>query len=329
MATDLSSIIVPSLFSEYTALPRPNARRFVTSPVVGNMELTSLDNGGKQVTVRYFVEPESDDEVLTTTSALTTVGIGSESEVAIIRERGKSFGSYDLTALNAGADPLNVLGNYIRDTYWVDSYANDFRSMATGVVTASAFSSIVNDVTGDVAKSLTVANYLDSRSVFGDNYAKFQYLLVHGDVYHKLEAANEISFERPSEGAPFGTWRGQVLLVDDKAAPKIVVDASAGITDYVSMNFTSDAIMVQVQEDFPVGNAGNTFMTELEREGKKGLTELLTRRRYFMHLKGTKWVGSQTKNTPSNAELATGANWQNAHANIKNYGFFAIRHRLT
>lgn len=321
--TNLADIIEPTSFSQYTALPLPSPNRFVTSPVVANMQLMDLGDGGRSITIRYFKEPDVADEIMVTTSAVNDTPIASESEIAVVRDRINSFADYDLTKYVAGADPVGTVEAFIRDTHWVNRYAEDAKAVMTGVATASAFSSYVNNVTGETDKLLTVGNWYDTLSTQGDEYSKIEYLLVHSDVYHRLIVRDETDFVRPSEGVPFGVWRGMQLIVDDRAAPKLVVDASAGTTDYFSFGFASDSVITQIHPD----GVNGMVMTEVDRDAPRSLTRLVVRRRYIQHLKGTKWVGTPAANSPTNAELATGGNWQNAFSNVKNLPWVCLRHR--
>jgi len=321
--TNLVNIIIPEQFSEYTVLPTPNARRVVTSPVVANMQLANLAEGGNSVTVRYFNEPSSDDEVMVGGTDLTDTPITSSSEFAIIRERAKSFAVFDIAKYNAGADPVGQLESFIRDTYWVDRYSADLKSVLTGVARSSAFSFLVNDVTGNVNSGFNVENWLETRKIMGDQYLKFTHLVVHSDTYTVMEANNEITFERASEGAPFGVWRGLTLLVDDAVAPTWVVSATANFNAYATFAFAPESVIVNVHPD----GVNGMVMTEVEREGKSSLSRLITRRRYFMHLKGTKWVGTPAANSPTNDEIATTTNWQNSYPLARQYPYVICVHK--
>lgn len=75
----------------------------------------------------------------------------------------------------------------------------------------------------------------------------------------------------------------------------------------------------------PVGFVG----TETFRNAKKSVDELYNRQAKVLHPKGMNWTSaSQEDETPSNAELATGANWTRAAAESKQVGMIALVHTL-
>lgn len=69
--------------------------------------------------------------------------------------------------------------------------------------------------------------------------------------------------------------------------------------------------------------------TETFRNAKKSVDELYNRQAKVLHPKGMNWTSaSQEDETPSNAELATGANWTRAAAESKQVGMIALVHTL-
>lgn len=69
--------------------------------------------------------------------------------------------------------------------------------------------------------------------------------------------------------------------------------------------------------------------TETNRNAKKSVDELYNRQAKVLHPKGMNWTSaSQVDETPSNAELATGANWTRAAAESKQVGMIALVHTL-
>ena len=54
---------------------------------------------------------------------------------------------------------------------------------------------------------------------------------------------------------------------------------------------------------------------------------LVNRRRFILHPRGVKWIGVPAGASPTNAELATAANWSKVYQD-KNIRIVAIRHNV-
>lgn len=67
--------------------------------------------------------------------------------------------------------------------------------------------------------------------------------------------------------------------------------------------------------------------TETDRDSLAGEDILVTRRAFVLHPFGIKWKGTPEGVTPTNAELATGDNWEKVYED-KNIGIVAIQHQV-
>lgn len=122
---------------------------------------------------------------------------------------------------------------------------------------------------------------------------------------------------RPSDGGdPIPTYMGKVLIVDDK------MPYSDGV--YTTFIFGQGAIgYVSANPKVPV---------EVGREPLKGGgQDYIVQRRFFvMHPRGIRWSPAQgvpAKATPSNAELASTANWQRCY-DPKNIRIVMFKHKV-
>ena len=67
--------------------------------------------------------------------------------------------------------------------------------------------------------------------------------------------------------------------------------------------------------------------TETDRDSLAGEDILVNRRAFVIHPMGIKWIGTPAGVTPSNSELANGANWSRVYES-KNIGLVALKHRV-
>ena len=54
---------------------------------------------------------------------------------------------------------------------------------------------------------------------------------------------------------------------------------------------------------------------------------LVNRKRYILHPRGVAWIGTPAGASPTDAEFATGTNWQKAYTD-KNIRMVAVRHNV-
>ncbi len=123
------------------------------------------------------------------------------------------------------------------------------------------------------------------------------------------------------------------------AQPSASVSGSATITATAATT-TSGVAGVDVFTTFllargciqrGIGTPPGFIGTEVAREAKKSTTSIYTRQSKILHPKGMSWAARSTDityETPSDAELATGAFWARATTDHKNIGIVALKHLL-
>ena len=67
--------------------------------------------------------------------------------------------------------------------------------------------------------------------------------------------------------------------------------------------------------------------TEIDRDSLAGEDILVNRRAFVIHPMGIKWKRTPIGVTPSNAELATGTNWERVYES-KNIWLVALKHKI-
>jgi hypothetical protein len=133
-----------------------------------------------------------------------------------------------------------------------------------------------------------------------------------------LRKQDLIEFAPDSEGrATIPSYMGKRVVVDDGCP----VDTG----DYTSYLFGNGA--------FALGNGAPPVPTEVGRNplAGGGLDYIVNRQHFILHPRGVAWqdavVTLTTPKNPSNADLATAANWVRAYE-AKNIRMVAFKHKL-
>jgi hypothetical protein len=167
------------------------------------------------------------------------------------------------------------------------------------------------------ASTETLSNDLliDAIALLGDASPNLSGILTHSAVQFDLAKKRLLD---PKTGEPgtkdapeFDTYLKRRVIVDD-GAPR-----TAGV--YTTYFFGTGSIA------FAEGTPKNPV--EIERQGTKSVDVLINRREFIMHPRGVKWVGTAADTTPSNTELATGANWARVFEN-KSIHIVALKHMI-
>jgi hypothetical protein len=142
---------------------------------------------------------------------------------------------------------------------------------------------------------------------------------MHSATEASLAKQDLIQTTKPSEGSvEIKTFMGKRVIVDDGCP----VDVGAG--NYTTFLFGPGA--------FALGNGNpvDFVPTETARDSLAGEDFLITRKTLILHPRGVRWtpqVGVPVGVSPSNAELAAGANWTRVYEN-KAIRMVAFIHKL-
>lgn len=317
--TVISDVIVPSVFNPYVIERTTNLAKFYMGGIVSNnAELDRLATaGGKLINMPFWSDLTGNDEVLSDTSALTPAAITAGQDVAALLMRGKAWTVNDLAKALSGDDPMGAIGDLVA-SFWArkrqsvalaslagafaDNIANDAGDMVADVSGATnADVSAATKFSGDV--------FVDGQATFGDAIGGLAGISFHPTVYHGLKKTDNISFEKESMGdLEVETYRGLRVIVDRNmpytpAAGTLGTDAAPFYTSYL---FGTGAV--------GMGNGAAPVPVEPDRDSLAGNDLLITRDHFVMHPRGIAFTSSSVAgSSPTNAELATTANWNRVY----------------
>lgn len=291
--------------------------------MVRDAEFDALANStGTTVKMPFWKDLSGDSEVLPTdgSTALSTSDIGTGLDAAVINHRGKAFKVNDLVkelaktmANDPNADPMAIIASRI-GIYWAGEYQKILLNILKGAFGAASMADLVLDIHEEVSAATRTINadtLIDAEGKLGDRGSKLQAIMIHSATERKLRKDDLIDYIKPSEGGkPLAYYGDKRVIVNDE----LPVQTGDIYTTYL---FGAGAVALgEATPDYPA--------LETDREKLKGNDILISRRKNLIHPRGIKWKGSASGVSPTNAEFATGTNWEMK----KKFLFFAQLKKL-
>ncbi len=177
-------------------------------------------------------------------------------------------------------------------------------AIASAVAAISNQAGATNDVSGGTALSYTAIN--GAHALFGDSSAQIVANVMSGAAYHKLIGDNLANTERLFE-------YGSVLVVDILGKAVVVTDAPAltnAALTYSVLGLVNGGVMVNNTSDVISNIETTNGQTRIETTMQVDYT-------FGLGLKGYTWDEANGGASPTDAELATGTNWDLVMADIK------------
>ena len=220
--------------------------------------------------------------------------------------RAKSFTekdfSYDITG---GVDFMSQVGVQLQD-YWDDKNEDTLVAILKGIfaMTGTGNEDFVTNHTFEVAKVTETSCNDAIQKASGDKKQKYSFVVMNSAIATKLENQNLLNYLKYTDANGIQTnlnlaqWGAKTVLVDDA----YTYDSSTRkYTTYVLGDGAFDYVDLGVKVPY-----------EMDRDPRKngGQDTLYTRERLCIAPYGISYTkSSQASNSPTDTELADGANW--------------------
>lgn len=312
--TKIADIVVPEVFNPYVVERTAELSAFYQSGIIArNPELDSLaSSGGKLVNMPYWEDLSGDDQVLSDTDALDVNKITADQDVAVLLMRGNAWSVNDLAKALSGDDPMKAIGDLVA-AYWARRWQAVLLSSLSGVFGAATMATNLHDISTATAKGIDAKTTLDALQKLGDAKDRLVGFAVHSATETWLAKNDLIEYVKESDANPrVPTYLGKRVIVDDG------LPAAAGV--YTTYIFGEGA--------FGLGEGSAPVPTEFDRDSLAGDDIMINRRHFILHPRGVAWQNaSVVGSSPTNAELATAANWKRVYE-AKNVRIVAFKHKL-
>jgi hypothetical protein len=330
--TLVSDVIVPSVFLPYVVERTAELSEFFTSGIVDTDQTFAglAAQGGQTVVMPFWQDLQGDDQVLSDTGPLTTKKIGASSDVAVINNRGDAWSTNDLAKYLSGADPMKEIGDLVAG-YWARKSQKLLISQLKGIFLAASMAGNKTDIhatSGSVgeANTLTATSFINTKQLMGDAKEKLVAIAMHSQVEAYLEAQDLIDTIPGSEGDAqmIKMFRGLRVIVDDGMPVEVINSAPV----YHTFLFGRGAFAMGVSsQDDPIEGGFGTWQLEFARVALAHQNVMINRRRFILHPRGVKWVGTFAGLSPTNAEFEDAAAWSRVYE-AKNVRIVRLRHNV-
>lgn len=290
MATRLTDVYVPELYTGYQRVDSPEVTRLFDSGVITQSPLLNglANQGGRIAEIPFWKDLDataapnigSDNP-----ATLATPGkIDSGLQVGIIARLNQGWSVVNLANEMSGDDPVGRINERV-DTYFARQFQRRLVASVRGLVadnSANNAGDMVIDVGTDAAGTPAAAElfsgtaYIDAELTLGDQIDAISAVAVHSQVYGTMRKNDLIEFLSDSQGRPtIPTYMGKQVIVDD-GLPAI---AGTNRTKYTSVLFGAGA--------FGFGIGTPTVPAEIDRLPRSGRghgsEELWVRRTWLLH----------------------------------------------
>lgn len=315
MTTRIADVIVPEIFNPYVIERTKELSALYQSGIVGEVpELKNgLNKGNRYFNMPFWSDLTGDDESLEDSPgwALTPDKITAGQDMATQLFRGKAWSATDLSRTMSGDDPMKAIGNLVAG-YWARRRQAALVSTLKGVFGGTLAASHVNDIAVDAEGSvkdttkISGAAIVDTMSKLGDAHEVLTGIVMHSIPYFNLVKQGLIEDVRDETGRVlYKAYLGKRVIVDDGVPVDDGEDVSPA-KKYTTYLFGQAA----------VGGAEGSpeVPTEVDRDSLAGEDILINRQHFVLHPRGVKFTNaSVAKTAPTNAELATIANWEKVY----------------
>lgn len=317
MSTNLSNLIVPSVFAKYVGAQRTLKNAIVTSgAAIRQPQLSAFLAGGASKFSLPYWGALSATATLPSTNYESNVGVqkmsaNKQEAVRMVR----NITPVAITALEAmliGEDPVSEAANEIARIQTEIRQASLLNVLAgvTGADTAALTydAGTETTLTADILLSAVANKWGDSQRGLGGLT-----LVMNSTEYLDLQRAQltggtNVSFAN-AINVGFGVFLGASIVVDDATPANTVYVVRRG---GIAFGEAAVAVPFEIERKASAGDGG-------------GADVLHARDLYTYHVLGTSFAGTPAGEVVTEAELATVGNWDIKQA-VKNCGVIAVIH---
>ncbi|MBQ4518266.1 MAG: coat protein [Clostridia bacterium] len=330
MATYLNFPFDSEVFIQsWDAAPDPAKTAMIDSGalVEDGMIASRIQAEGSLYTIPFYSVLEGAPDNYDGATDITTSEPTGGSQTGVVYGRGKGFTARNFAAELSGNDPMNHIAMTI-GKYWAKQRQNTLISILNAIFGISGNSgnakkwkeSHIADLTSSTATPYTIGatdlNDLATMAL-GDNKNLFSLAIMHSNVAKQLENMQMLEFWKYTDAngiqrpTTLASVNGYTVIIDDSvpAAPVGGTGDNKDLMSYTTYLLGEGAIRTaKGRVDVPA---------EVYRDPAKngGQDTLYTRIRETIHPNGFSFAApaSGWNNSPTDAQLATSANWSVVH----------------
>lgn len=341
--TQVSDIVVPTVFSPYVQRETEEKARLVQSGVLTRSPAMDqfLAGGGTTFNVPAFKDLDNDADNVSTDDVADILALsvsagtpalpasfndsipaktGTETEIAVRLNRNKSWSSSDLAGQLAGSDPMGSIATRV-SFYWQRRLQAIFIATQNGVIkdnVANDSGDYQNDISGasfvDGVTNFSAEAFIDAAVTLGDSMEAVTAMMVHSVVYARMQKNNLIDFIPDARGEiQIPTFLGREVIVDDgMPVTGSVYDTWLFGNGSMQWGIGSPKVATEVERQAAAGNGG-------------GQEILHSRMEWSLHPSGHAYTGTAPNGGPGNGtstnDLNIATSWNRVVGERKQVSF--------
>lgn len=316
---------IPQLFLEYQQEEIQDRNQLVNSGLMVTNDAIQAEfaKGGKTIDLPFFGDLSGDSEILDDVTGLTPSVLAGDLQTGVRNVRGRAWSASDLAGELAGSDPMQAIARRTGQ-YWVRDMQKTMISVLRGMF-ASGGPLATSHAVGGNSTQLSQSAMVSGIAKLGDAGQELTGIVMRSQVYYALmnldlivpaSSTSQLDSRLSRERLELGTYLGRPVFLDDT----LPVDAGAG-TGSKDVHYT----YFFGPGAFAYATAPAKTPVETDRDTLKGVDFLINRTHYLVHPNGISWTGNAAGNSPTNAELATGANWSKVFLDDRNIRLTLLR----
>ncbi len=325
MPTQITDVVVPEIFTDYTMEQSIYKSRFFLSNIISDEAGLSnlVAGGGRTFNIPFWQDVDHNESGIPVENTDGTLDkITASKQVGVRLQRYKYWGSEDMAKSLAGSDPMQAIADRVIG-YWAQDYDKTLISIVDGVI-ADNIANDSSDLVNVTATAFDDDGVIDTQALLGENGTVGRGDLNNGDFVGIAVHPNTFALMRKNDLITFVPVSEQVRPIPMYMGMNVIVDRNLPVDGgvYTSIIFKSSA--------FGFGISGNLIVpTAVDRDEKKGMgqDQLFTRRNYIIHPQGFEYTGTSAGEYPTNTELANASSWSRVYEK-ENIGFCAYQHTL-
>lgn len=284
-----------------------------------------ISNGSNLYTIPFYNVLGGDDDNYDGTTDMTVTDPTGGSQTGVVYGRMHAWRDKDfIRDFNSGANPMQQIASQV-SKYWNKKRQNRLIGIMNGIFGISdndAWSQHTMNIafaassgTAGEANSVSEASAAEAvQKAVGDNAGIFSMAIMHSKVALNLSKQNLLQFRKYTDAAGIertiniADWNGYTVIVDD-GVPVATNAKDNAAKDYTTYLFGMGAIQMA---SAPVQHPSELSRVVLTAGG---YDLLATRLRETLHPNGFSYTlptasGSSVVSSPSDAQLATSAQWK-------------------
>lgn len=320
-ATTIANLWVPQIWIRGADEKMRTLPSLLTSgSVVQDPRLDAAASGaGTSVTLPFLKDISDDDEVIQVeATGITVNNMASGQNIAPVLNREKGYGVNALANAVSGDDVVGSVVSQLgvsrqkRTLKAALSILRGLYNVAGAPAAAAQLSATRYDAFSETGASpgptllIDAAKFNAAVALMGEMAASLRggALWMHPNIRAALQTQDAGSFEHLSQG--------QFILETYKGIPvyqNVALVRAGGTSGFVYDTYLIGPRAIGWGEKPQVGDEIDVASLQFDMKKDVNQSNVYDRRRYLVHVDGTKWTGTPAGQSATNAELATSTNW--------------------